>query len=349
MQTLLSSLIFLFIFFVSMNADDFIKNIASKAESINDLLTSIYYPIGAYINLITKFKLLDLIKLLLINIIPFLLFILIGSKYYFKIIFSSKENVKTKNKLKKGLIIKQKPIVSLVKKELKRYFSSVVYMFNTSFGLILAVIVPIILGIKGQDVFDDFLAGCGVSSDLSLSVIFYFFILFVGAMTSISSSSISLEGKTINITKSLPISEKMILQSKILTCFAIELPFIMFSDVLFFIMFKPSLSYIILIIILSFVVILLTSCIGLVANLKYPKMNASNDTEVVKQSMSSMIGVFSGMGILIGSIFLVTYLSDKFSILTLLSAHVTSLFIISIILYLYLIKYGTIEYRKINV
>lgn len=157
MQTLLSSLIFLFIFFVSMNADDFIKNIASKAESINDLLTSIYYPIGAYINLITKFKLLDLIKLLL------------------------------------------------------------------------------------------------------------------------------------------------------------------------------------------------TSCIGLVANLKYPKMNASNDTEVVKQSMSSMIGVFSGMGILIGSIFLVTYLSDKFSILTLLSAHVTSLFIISIILYLYLIKYGTIEYRKINV
>lgn len=97
-------------------------------------------------------------------------------------------------------------------------------MFNTSFGLILAVIVPIILGIKGQDVFDDFLAGYGVSSDLSLSVIFYFFILFVGAMTSISSSSISLEGKTINITKSLPISEKMILQSKILTCFAIELP-----------------------------------------------------------------------------------------------------------------------------
>ena len=152
-----------------------------------------------------------------------------------------------------------------------------------------------------------------------------------------------------NITKSLPISEKMILQSKILTCFAIELPFIMFSDILFFIMFKPSLSYIILITILSFVVILLTACIGLIANLKYPKMNASNDTEVVKQSMSAMLGVFSGMGILIGSMFLVAYLSDKFSILTLLSAHVTLLFIISIILYLYLTKRGINEYRKINV
>ena len=114
-------------------------------------------------------------------------------------------------------------------------------------------------------------------------------------------------------------------------------------------MFKPSLSYIILITILSFVVILLTACIGLIANLKYPKMNASNDTEVVKQSMSAMLGVFSGMGILIGSMFLVAYLSDKFSILTLLSAHVTLLFIISIILYLYLTKRGVNEYRKINV
>lgn len=348
-QTLLSSFIFLFIFFLSMNADDFVKNIVSKATSINDLLTDIYYPIGLYINLITKFKLLDLIKLLLMNVIPFLLFILLGAKFYFKIIFSLKENIKRNKKRKKEIIVKQQPMVSLVKKELKRYFSSVVYMFNTSFGLILAIIVPIILSIKGQDVFDHFLAGYGVSEDLSISVIFYFFILFVGVMTSISSSSISLEGKTINITKSLPISEKKILQSKILTCYVIELPFIMFSDILFFITFKPSLFYIILITLLSFIIILLTACIGLIANLKYPKMNASNDTEVVKQSMSSMVGVFFGMGILIGSILIISFLSDKLSLSLMLTIHVILLYIISIILYLYLIKYGTREYKKINV
>lgn len=264
------------------------------------------------------------------------------------LIAKSKDFEKTIEKLKKRLIVKRKSIISLIKKELKRYFSSVIYMFNISFGLILAVIVPIILGIKGQNVFEAFLTKYGVSSNLSLSVIFYFFILFVDSMTSISSSNISLEGKTINITKSLPISEKKILQSKIFVCFVIELPFIMFSDVLFFIMFKPSISYILLIMILSFVIILLTSCIGLIANLKYPKMNVSNDTEVAKKSMSSMIGVFSGT-VLIVSILVVLYLSDKISILILLSMHVTLLFIISIILYLYLIKYGIKDYRKINV
>ena len=39
-------------------------------------------------------------------------------------------------------------------------------------------------------------------------------------------------------------------------------------------------------------------------------MNATNDTEVVKQSMSSMISVFVGMGIFIGSILLIVFLSD---------------------------------------
>ena len=52
-----------------------------------------------------------------------------------------------------------------------------------------------------------------------------------------------------------------------------------------------------------------TALIGLLMNLKYPKMNATNDTEVVKQSMSSMISVFIGIGIFIGSALAVAYLN----------------------------------------
>ena len=121
-------------------------------------------------------------------------------------------------------------------------------MFNTSFGLLLSVILAIYLCFKGQSVFDEILAQYEIQSSLSFPVLFYFFILFVGSMTSISSSSISLEGKTINITKSLPIKEELILKSKILTCYVIELPFIIFSEIIFFIKFKPSLFYLVLII-----------------------------------------------------------------------------------------------------
>ena len=89
-QTLLSSIVFLVIFFLSMNIESFIKDIATKALGINDLLIKIYYPIGIYINLITDFNLLDLIKLLVLNISLFYIFILLASKYYFGIISNSR-------------------------------------------------------------------------------------------------------------------------------------------------------------------------------------------------------------------------------------------------------------------
>lgn len=349
-QTLLSTIVFLGIFYFSINLENFIQDIASKATSINDILTSIYYPLGLYISLITKFKLLELIKLLLVNIVPFILFILIGSKFYFSIISSSKEtSISKKIKNKNKTIIKRKPVVSLVRKELKRYFYSPVYMFNTSFGLLLSVIVSLYLCFKGRDIFDMVLANYGVSSDLSLPVLFYFFILFVGSMTSISSSSISLEGKTMNITKSLPIKEKTILNSKIITCFIIELPFLLFSSILFFIKFRPSLFYIILILLIDLLTIFISANIGLIVNLKYPKMNFTNDTEVVKQSMSSMISVFVGMGIFIGSILLIVFLSDYIKLDLLLVLHVIFITIVSIILYLILMKFGIKEYKNINV
>lgn len=349
-QTLLSSIVFLGIFYCSMNMESFIQDIASKATSINNILTSIYYPLGLYINLITKFELLDFLKLILINLIPFVLFIFIGARFYFKIISSSKVNVGSRKvNRKKELIVKRKPIISLVKKELKRYFSSPVYMFNTSFGLLLSVVVSIFLVFKGQSIFDSILDEYGISSDISLPILFYFFILFVGSMTSISSSSISLEGKTINITKSLPIKEKVILNSKILACFVIELPFILFSDIIFFIKFRPGIFYIILILLLSFFIVFLSSCIGLIANLKYPKMNATNDTEVVKQSMSSMISVFTGMGILIGSILIIGFLSEYLKLDVLLVLHIVLMMFISGVLYVLLMKYGVEEYRNITV
>ena len=200
-QTLLSSIVFLGIFYGSMNIESFVENIVTNATNINDVLTKIYYPLGLYISLITEFKLLDIVKLLLVNMIPFILFILIGSKLYFNIIFNSKENsIKGNSKSKKEKITRRKPIVSLVNKELKRYFFSPVYMFNTSFGLLLSVIVSIYLCIKGPSIFDKVLASYGMPSDLSLPVIFYFFTLFVGTMPSITSSSIV--GKALhNFTK----------------------------------------------------------------------------------------------------------------------------------------------------
>ena len=43
---------------------------------------------------------------------------------------------------------------------------------------------------------------------------------------------------------------------------------------------------------------MISETIGIIFNLKYPKMNANNDTEAIKQSMASMASVFTGFFLL---------------------------------------------------
>lgn len=348
-QTVLSSIVFMGIFFVSFNLNSFMENIASNATNLNEMLTKIYYPLGAYISLINKFDILIFIKLLVINIVPFAIFIMLGQKYYFNIISNFKNsNVNIKNN-KKEKIKLRKPIVSLAMKEIKRYLSSTVYMFNSSFGLVLALVLTIMLCLKGKEMLVSLLSSYGMTNAISVEMLFYGLILFTGAFTSITSSSISLEGKTINITKTLPVSYKTILNSKILYCFIIELPFFLISELIFVIKFGMSLTYFIQIIALTFILIFISAVIGLLVNLKYPKLNASNDTEVVKQSMSSTISVFIGFGIFLLSIIAFGYLGQYIDFTVLITLHIILLAIITGALYTVLMKMGPKEYQKLNI
>ena len=82
-QVVLTSLMLLLIFYFSFNMQGMIANIEQNANSINDVITRIYYPAGLYINLIQNFNILDLVILLAINIIPAILFVYVASIFYF--------------------------------------------------------------------------------------------------------------------------------------------------------------------------------------------------------------------------------------------------------------------------
>ena len=64
-----------------------------------------------------------------------------------------------------------------------------------------------------------------------------------------------------------------------------------------FISFRFDILSIILILIASVLLPLISETIGIIVNLKYPRMDVKTDTEVVKQSMSSAISVFIGMAL----------------------------------------------------
>ena len=357
MQVILTTVMLLFIFYASFNMQGMMENIAQNANSINEVITKIYYPAGLYINLIQNFNILDLVILFAINIIPAVIFIYMASIFYFKITSKLAEKgnntKKTTNKLNNKTIKVKTRLSALINKEMKRFFSSPVFVINAGFGMVLILVVTIAIAVN----FDGFVGGLLEQEEIGMSLeqikafvpkIFYGFVVFTSCMTSITSSMISLEGKSFNITKSLPVSTEKILLAKVLTSNIISIPVILISDIIFFVVFKVAIIDIVFILLASIIMPTFTALVGILMNLKYPKMDATSDTEVVKQSMSSAASVFIGMFtamLLIAIIALGSIINiNLFIILELLVFG-----IIVIALWNILKKYGVKRFREINV
>ena len=357
-QVILTTIMLLFIFYASFNIQGLIANIIQNANNINEVITKIYYPAGLYINLIQNFNILDLVVLFAINIIPAILFVYVASIFYFKI--TSKLGEKSNNKKKvnwgksadKTFKVKSQ-LLGLINKEMKRFFSSPVFIINAGFGMVLMVVATIAMSINFDGMVEAILQeeNIGISIDKIKAIIpkiYYGFVVFATCMTSITSSMISLEGKSFNITKSLPVLPEKILLSKVLTSNIISIPVVLICDIIFFVVFKIAIIDIVFILLASIIMPTFTALVGILMNLKYPKMDATSDTEVVKQSMSSAVSVFIGLFVGMLSIAIIILGSkinlDLFIILELLvfSAIVFTLWRI-------LKKYGVKRFREINV
>ena len=299
-QTIVTMLLVLGILYISFNLQEILKKLAENAKSINDIITKLYYPAGAYIKLITDFKVADLLIFIVVNILLFAVAIVLLGRIYFKI-NSKVKSVRTS--AKKGSKYKVKTnnvIVSLMKKEFNRFINSPVFIVNAAFGLVMYLIGCIAISIKFEGTINSLISqGVPITPEqikTYLPVALFGFLCLSSLMTSITSSMISLEGRSFNILKSLPVSPFKIILSKVLTAVTMMIPAILIGDIIMFIRFEFSIFEILVILAMSIIMPIIAEIFGIIVNLKYPKMNAENDTEIVKQSMSSMVSVLGGMG-----------------------------------------------------
>ena len=128
------------------------------------------------------------------------------------------------------------------------------------------------------------------------------------------------------------------------------IPVILIGDSIMFIKFKFDFFSIIMIISLSIIIPLVSELIGIIVNLKYPKMNAESDTEIVKQSISSFISVLIGI-VLIGINIFVIIKCIEYSISNyiILFGGIIVYIIILISLLIYLYRRGIKYFYNISV
>ena len=354
-QIIISMLLVLLIFYASYNMDSLLTKLAEHATSINDFITKIYYPAGIYVTFLADFSWKDFLIYIGINIGLFLFTIFLLSKVYFKInsrlkVVSSSKKVKVENLT----IRSHSKMHSLILKELNTFFHTPVFVVNAGFGLFLFLLASIILSIK----FDSFLPfiidpnGLDIPKEFlesHLSIMILALVSGGSFMTSITNSVISLEGRNITILKSLPISVKQILLSKVFAASVITTPLLVVGDLILLIRFQIPIVEGILILFLSLFMPLFSHLTGVLINLKYPKLDFENSAEAVKQSTSSFLSVMINMSLFIFTFILLGYCIEFCSSLMILMVACIIFIIIDFILYTLLIHKGVKEFQSLTI
>ena len=352
-QIVLTTAFLLVIMYVSINMKDILQTLAQNAGSINEIITKLYFPAGQFIQLVLDFRIVDFLVFVGVNVGIFALMLVVLGNVYYKI-NSRVRMVKTNTVLHDYVIKKHRPLVALVRKEAGKFASSPVFVINAGFGLVLYV-VAVILVCTNMDSVIDMMAKMGVEISAEAIINYMpacmFGLVFVMSMTtSITSSMISLEGKSFNILKSLPTNPVKIILAKVLAAAMIMIPIFLIGDMVMFVRFDFDVWQMLMIIASSVVMPMVAELVGIIVNLKYPKMDAKNDTEVVKQSMSSMVAVLVGLAASVVMVYIIySGFNSGLSATEVVGAGLVFGIMVLGLLVVYLKKWGIKEFNAINV
>lgn len=333
------------IYYLLGNSNKLLNMFITNQETLTKIIKWLFYPIYLTYEVFKDNNYLSLMLYILINLLVFATFVVILSRSFRKIIIKLQENKSKSNYVMKTLKTSSQKR-ALLKKEIKRYFSSPVYVLNTFFGVALILIVAVASVFYDKSVI---LTMLDISMQgISLFELLIMFLVLVAFMSSTSSASISLEGKNFWIVKSLPIAPINILNSKILLNMLIILPVSLISIVILQFTIDLTILQTLILIVIALISSLVSSHFGLLVNLKFPKMDAVSDVEIVKRSLSVMISVIVPLVVIFSISGIYIELVKSIASLTLIGLFTFIMLIIYIIERWLLINWGVQKFKAIN-
>ncbi len=192
-----------------------------------------------------------------------------------------------KHDYKIGAMQSRGVLKALYLRELKRYFSSSIYVTNTIIGPIMGTIMAVAICVAGLDTVQSMLP-----FDVAAVLPFVFAAVFCTMTT--TSVSISMEGKQFRIVKSLPIPTKTLLDSKLLLNLSLMLPCYIVSEIAFLLALRPKPMQFLWLLLIPAAVILFSVVFGITVNLKFHSFDWEKEETIVKQSLPAMLGGFAG-------------------------------------------------------
>ncbi|MDD6795581.1 MAG: ABC transporter permease, partial [Clostridiaceae bacterium] len=333
------SLAFIVVFMaLSAKMKDVINYIVENSSSISEAISKIYPPAFYYSDALKNFSFISLFKMILWAVVPFIIFIFAFAKSYKYINIKIRENHQNLNYKLTDSKVSSK-VNAIFKKEFKRYLSSPIYVLNTSLGLLLIIIVAVVSIIMGSDTLIATLTKSSEADLLAmkktiegiLQYVPLIIISFGVGLSCTTGSAISLEGKNFWILKTSPIKAIDVLKGKIYVNLVLSLSTIIIATLLFDISFNLTFINMIWTILISSLLAVFVAVSGIIINLYFPNLTWTNETKVVKQSISSMLSIFLGL-VLVVIIVGLSYVGIKYLQITNITIYLVAITILFLFL-----------------
>ena len=348
-KTLIETLLMIIVLVGALGASLFLPEKESQvtkemfrnlAEGLSDQIAGTYPP-AAWFHKALDGDMESLALMIVVPVIIFIVFVAVLQKYYQNICMAV-HAVTAKNNYRITGMQRRSHMSALWHRDLKRYFSSSVYVVNTIAGCVIAAVLAAGIFIVGLDRMERELGIPGISVMIAKGLPFALSAVLV--MNPVTAVSISMEGNTFWQIQTLPVSAAEFYKSKILLNLTIAAPFYLMTVILTALAVKPAILELVWLIVIPACYIVFTGIAGITVNLTFPVLKWDSEVTIVKQSASMsvamLLGIITALLPLVLMFFLKTVNPDLICLLTVVMLLVASVFLYR--------KNGKVELLKIG-
>lgn len=276
----------------SSNLD--LNQLTSMAEMISAQIYRLYPISRLFHSAFRQENILYMLAFVLLSAVIYALFaVVVGWKY--NAINTSLTTYHVKSNFKLTTLKVGSPLKALYFKEAKRFFSCFPYVMNMGVGILLMLAAVIGFAVMGVGKMETYLGVPG-----AVTYFTGYMPLIIAALLSMSCTSavsLSLEGKNLWIIQSVPVEPSAVFKAKMLFNLSLTVPSGILSGLILGIVVHADIKLMLLFMFVPTAFALFSTTFGMFINIMMPVYEWESETRVIKQSMSSMIGMLGGAAI----------------------------------------------------
>ena len=186
---------------------------------------------------------------------------------------------------------------ALLRRERQRFLASAVYMLNCGLGLVFMLAAAVMALVKAQPIrslLDELLPEMPQLAPL-LPLLVTAAMCLLGVMTNVTAPSVSLEGKTMWVIRTLPVEARDVLRAKLNWQIVLFLPCVLLTTAVLCAVLEVGAVNTLLTLLAMALFVPMDAALGLFFGVKHANLSWTNETVAIKQSTSVLLSMLADL------------------------------------------------------